>query len=112
MIREGTSALYGLVELADDYASQSGILHSQKDIRNAGTHRFVVLHDVDDLTQSRRSLAIKHFQRESFIYEVLCVLRIARSAIQMLAFSISQYEQILIQKTSVRVVPLIVPDYD
>ncbi|MCB7457137.1 LA2681 family HEPN domain-containing protein [Sutterella wadsworthensis] len=112
VIREGTSALYGLVELADDYASQSGILHSQKDIRNAGTHRFVVLHDVDDLTQSRRSLAIKHFRRESFIYEVLCVLRIARSAIQMLAFSISQYEQILIQKTSVRVVPLIVPDYD
>src|SRR3546814_16729080 len=37
LIRAGVSALYGLVELADDYSS--GILRSQKEIRNACTHR-------------------------------------------------------------------------
>lgn len=43
-IRGGARALYGLVELAEDYDSSTGILRSQKDLRNAGTHRFVVLH--------------------------------------------------------------------
>lgn len=49
------SALYGLVELADDYDSSAGILRSQKDLRNAGTYRFVVLHDLGDPAQSRQA---------------------------------------------------------
>lgn len=111
-IRGGTSALYGLVELAEDYDSSAGILRSQKDLRNAGTHRFVVLHDFGDPAHSRQAPEIEHHQREPFTQEVLRALRVARSAIQMLALSISQHEQGLAQRTGGLAGSLIVPDHD
>ncbi|NIJ79280.1 tetratricopeptide (TPR) repeat protein [Xanthomonas arboricola] len=111
-IRGGVSALYGLVELAEDYDSSEGILRSQKELRNAGTHRFVVLHDMGDPTQSRQAPEIAHHRREPFTREVLRALRVARSAIQMLALSISQHEQSFAARTSGLVGSLIVPDHD
>lgn len=111
-IRGGASALHGLVELAEDYGSSEGILRSQKELRNAGTHRFVVLHDIGDLTQSRQAPEIEHHRREPFTQEVLRALRVARSAIQMLALSISQHEQGLAQRASGLVGSLIVPDHN
>ncbi len=111
-IRLGVSALYGLVELADDYDSSAGILRSQKDLRNAGTHRFVVLHDIGDPTNSRQAPEIERHWREQFTQEVLRALRVARSAIQMLALSIAQHEQGLAQRTGDLVGSLIVPDHD
>lgn len=111
-IRGGVSALYGLVELAEDYDSSAGILRSQKDLRNAGTHRFVVLHDFGDPAQSRQTPEIEHHRRELFTQEVLRALRVARSAIQMLALSISQHEHALEKQTSGVVGSLIVPDHD
>lgn len=111
-IRGGASALYGLVELAEDYDNSAGILRSQKDLRNAGTHRFVVLHDIGDPANSRQAPEIEHHRREPFTQEVLRALRVARSAIQMLALSISQHEQGLAQRTGGLVGSLIVPDHD
>lgn len=111
-IHGGASALYGLAELAEDYVSNEGILRSQKDLRNAGTHRFVVLHDLGDPTQSRQAPEIEHHLRESFIREVLRALRVARSAIQMLVLSISQHEQGLVRRSNGLVGSLHVPDYD
>ncbi|ACQ99051.1 LA2681 family HEPN domain-containing protein [Burkholderia pseudomallei] len=111
-IRGGASALYGLVELAEDYDSSAGILRSQKDLRNAGTHRFVVLHDFGDPARSRQAPEIEHHRREQFTQEVLRALRVARSAIQMLALSISQHEQGLSQRTGGFVGSLVVPDHD
>lgn len=111
-IRGGASALYGLVELAEDYDSSAGILRSQKDLRNAGTHRFVVLHDIGDPAHSRQAPEIEHHRRENFTQEVLRALRVARSAIQMLALSISQHEQGLVRRTEGLVGSLIVPDHD
>lgn len=111
-IRGGASALYGLVELAEDYDSSVGILRSQKDLRNAGTHRFIVLHDIGHPTQSRQAPEIEHHRREPFTQEVLRALRVARSAIQMLALSISQHEQGLALRTSGLVGSLIIPDHD
>lgn len=110
-IRAGASALYGLVELADDYGSQAGILRAQKDLRNAGTHRFVVLHDLGDPAHSRPALEVEHHSREQFIQEVLRALRVARSAIQTLALAISQHERGLTRHTSGLVGSLIVPDH-
>lgn len=112
IIRGGVSALYGLVELADDYDSSEGILRSQKDLRNAGTHRFVVLHDMGSPEQSRQAPEIEHHRREPFILEVMRALRVARSAIQMLAYSISQFEQRLTQREAGLIGSLIVPDHD
>lgn len=111
-IRLHVSALYGLVELADDYDSSAGILRSQKDLRNAGTHRFVVLHDIGDPANSRQALEIERHRREQFTQEVLRALRVARSAIQMLALSISQHEQSLARRTDGLVGSLTVPDHD
>nr|WP_263642066.1 LA2681 family HEPN domain-containing protein [Aeromonas hydrophila] len=112
VIREGTPALYGLVELAEDYENNSGILRSQKDLRNAGTHRFVVLHDFGDPAQSRQAPEVEHHRRESFTQEVLRALRVARSAIQMLALSISQHEQVLAQRADGFIGSMLVPDHD
>lgn len=112
VIRGGIGALYGLVELAEDYDNSAGILHSQKELRNAGTHRFVVLHDFGDPAHSRQAPEIEHHRRERFSHEVLRALRVARSAIQMLALSISQHEQGLEQRASGIIGALVVPDHD
>lgn len=111
-IRGGATALYGLVELAGDYGGEKGILHLQKDLRNAGTHRFVVLHDFGDLAHSRQAAEIEHHRWESFEQEALNALRVARSAIQMLVFAISQHEQRLAQQVVGKVGQLFVPDHD
>lgn len=112
VVRAGVEALYGLVELADDYDNNAGILRSQKDLRNAGTHRFVVLHDLGDPRHSRKALEIERYQREHFAEEALRALRIARSAIQMLALAISQYEEYLNQKMTGTIGSIDVPDHD
>lgn len=111
-IRAGTSALYGLVELADDYENDDGILRPQKDLRNAGTHRFVVLHDLGDPAQRRQAPEVEHHRREQFTQEVLRALRVARSAIQMLALAISQHERCLTQRAGDLFGTLVVPDHD
>lgn len=111
-IRAGVSALYGLVELADDYDNKAGILRPQKDLRNAGTHRFVLLHDLGDPAYSRQTPEVEHHRREQFAQEVLRALRVARSAIQMLALAISQHEQGLALRTGGFVGTLAVPDHD
>lgn len=111
-IRTGVSALYGLVELADDYDQKAGILRAQKDLRNAGTHRFVILHDLGDPASSRQSPEVEHHRREQFNQEVLRALRVARSAIQMLALAISQHERGLALWTGGFVGTLPVHDHD
>lgn len=112
VIHGGVSALYGLIELADDYDNSLGILRSQKDLRNAGTHRFVVLHDFGNPSDSRQAPEIEHHGKERFTNEVLYALRIARSAIQMLTLSISQHERGLKENLSGIVGSLVVPDHD
>lgn len=111
-IRSGVSALYGLVELADDYGSSDGILHSQKDLRNAGTHRFVVLHDLGGSRDRRKIPEIEHWEREEFTQEVLKALRAARSAIQMLALAVSQHEKVYLRQSPGMVFTQVVPDHD
>ncbi|HEY6022003.1 MAG TPA: LA2681 family HEPN domain-containing protein [Candidatus Paceibacterota bacterium] len=111
-IRAGVPALYGLVELADDYDNEAGILRPQKDLRNAGTHRFVILHDLVNPAPSRQAPEVEHHHREQFTKEVLYALRVARSAIQTLALAISQHEQNLAMRKGGMVGTLIVPDHD
>ena len=110
LIRAGVYAMYGLAELAEDYDARDGILHSQKDLRNSGTHRFVVLHELGDTTRARQTPEVEHINHSDFIDEALRALRVARSAIQMLALAISQHEEILRQQTDGILETLIVPD--
>lgn len=111
-IRGGAHALYGLVELAEDYESKDGILHPQKELRNAGTHRFVVLHDLGDPSDCRKASEIEHHERDRFESEVLRALRVARSALQMLTFAITQHERTLAREADGLVGTLHVPDHD
>ena len=111
-IRCGAHALYGLVELAEDYDGEGGILRPQKDLRNAGTHRFVVLHDLGDPADSRKAAEVEHHLRDGYSDDVLRVLRVARSAIQMLALAITQHERVLKQAADGFIGTMDVPDHD
>lgn len=111
LIRAGVCALYGLAELAEDYDGNEGILRSQKDLRNAGTHRFVVLHDFGDPSRARQAPEVEHLNRSDFINETLGALRVARSAIQMLVLAISQQEEILSKQADGIIGTMIVPDH-
>lgn len=111
-IRDGASALYGLVELAEDYDSSAGILRSQKNLRNAGTHRFVVLHDLGDPSHSRQAPEIEHHSLKNFTHEAMRALRVARSAIQTLALAITQHERGMAERQNGLFGSLTVPDHD
>jgi hypothetical protein len=111
-IRGGAYALYGLVELSEDYEGEEGILRLHKDLRNAGTHRFIVLHDVGDPKRARQAPEVEHQARDQYAERVLAALRVARSAIQLLALAIRQHEEGLRQRGSGRVGVLHVPDHD
>jgi hypothetical protein len=111
-IRDGAPALYGLVELAEDYDNEVGIYRPQKDLRNAGTHRFVALHDLGGETECRQAPEIEHHARDAFTANVLRALRMARSALQMLALAITQYERHLRRSVDEPVGVMLVPDHD
>ncbi len=105
-------ALYGLAELAEDYESENGILRPHKDLRNAGTHRFIVLHDPSAGDADRPTPEIEHHAHPAFRDETLRALRVARSAIQMLALAIDQRERALQRNSDpgALAVPLEIPD--
>lgn len=110
-IQRETEALYGLIELSEDCNDKGGILRSHKDLRNAGTHRFVVLHDLGTPT-FRPAAEIEHHQHEQFAEEVTRALRVARSALQLLALAIRQHEHSLLNAEDGPVGVMPVPDHD
>lgn len=112
IVRDGVHALYGLVELADDYEARSGILRPLKNLRNAGTHRFVVLHDLGDITQCREAAEVEHHDFDGFAATALAALRVARSAIQMLALAIGEQEELLSKSREGLIGTLEVFDHD
>lgn len=112
IVRDGVHALYGLVELADDYEARSGILRPLKDLRNAGTHRFVVLHDLGDRSQCRQAAEIEHHDFDRFTATAMSALRVARSAIQMLALAVSEQEELLMKSKEGLIGTLEVFDHD
>lgn len=112
IVRDGVHALYGLVELADDYEARTGILRPLKNLRNAGTHRFVVLHDLGDITQCREAAEVEHHDFDGFTATALAALRVARSAIQMLALAIGEQEELLSKSKEGLIGTLEVFDHD
>ena len=110
-IRAGAPALYALVELADDYEDEHGILRPQKALRNAGTHRFVVLHDLEDPAESRQAPEIERREQERFVQEMLGALRAARAAVQMLTLAITQRERSLATEANGGRIGMLLPDH-
>ncbi len=68
-----------LGELASDLC-EGGLLALHRDLRNAGTHRFAVLHDMGN-EPSRPDPAVDHYEMEYFREQAIGTLRITRSAI-------------------------------
>lgn len=112
IVSSGVRALYGLVELADDYEARNGILRPLKNLRNAGTHRFVVLHDLGDITRCREAAEVEHHDLDGFTATSLAALRVARSAIQMLALAIGEQEEQLLKSRQGLIGTLEVFDHD
>ncbi|WP_444758063.1 LA2681 family HEPN domain-containing protein [Pseudomonas sp. A014] len=112
LIQKGVHSLYGLAELADDYDALSGRLRPLKELRNAGTHRFLVLHGLGDPAKARQLDEIERYSYDEFRGEALRALRVARSAIQMLVDAIGQYEKLRSSDGDGLVVTLDVPDRD
>lgn len=83
--------LIALGDLASDL-SQGGLLWDKHQLRNTGTHRFCVLHDLGK-TPSRVSSAVEHYSLREFSLETVLSLRIARSAILYLIDAIAWRER-------------------
>lgn len=85
-IQAGNPALVALSEIAADLSDVSqdgsigGLLHAEKRARNAGTHRFIVLHDIA-ITDSRPNAAIEHHMLDAFQGTAMRTVRLARAAL-------------------------------
>jgi hypothetical protein len=78
-IRAGNGPAVALTDLAEDL-DKLGALRFHRDARNAGTHRFAVLHDISG-GRSASSEAVEHFEFDSYFPLVTATLQLARSAI-------------------------------
>jgi hypothetical protein len=83
--------LIALAELASDLG-EGGLLWSKHQLRNLGTHRFCVLHDLGN-TPSRPSPAVEHHKVTEFLEETFGSLRVARSAILYLVDAVAWRER-------------------
>lgn len=105
-------ALYGLVELSDDYVASRAAQEKQKYMRDAATHRFVVLHDIGVSWNRYNQKELEHYDKNEYIQKTLAGLRFARSAIQMLALAIAQKEKHLLQQDRSICLEMDVLDYN
>lgn len=86
VIGEGNPALVALSEIATDLSDGSqegappGLLSAEKRTRHAGTHRFIVLHDLS-VGGFRPSAAVEHHDLRSFKKSALLTVRLARAAL-------------------------------
>jgi hypothetical protein len=108
-IKKGNTALIALSELALD-VMQGGYLNLQKTLRNASTHRFVVLHELGD-QGARSSKHIEHYNQDDFEEQTLKALRIARAALFYFQEMIAIHEARLERDSSGPMGILDVPPY-
>jgi hypothetical protein len=86
-IQRGNVALVALSEIAADLSdhtkrgSRPGLLMDHRELRNAGTHRFTVIHDMGKGVGSAPSAAVEHRSQGEFERATLATLRLARAAL-------------------------------
>lgn len=78
-IAQGNPGFVALADVAVDL-SPAGFLGKKKDLRDAGTHRALVLHDLAR-TPSRESRYVNHEDESKFQHAVLETLRLARASL-------------------------------
>jgi tetratricopeptide (TPR) repeat protein len=97
-IRAGNPALIALAEIATDLGNTIlgegkalPLLYRHRYLRNSGTHRFTVLHDVD-IDEHRHSIAIEHLLMDDFQRAAVDTLKLARAALFYLVEAIDHRE--------------------
>lgn len=106
----GGIPLIALSEIAEDLA-EGGYLHSRRELRHAGTHRLVVLHDLTS-EPSRPSKNLTHADEVAFQRECLETLRLARAAILYLLEFIAYREARKEREASGKLGTLIAPSHE
>jgi phage terminase large subunit-like protein len=106
-INSGNGAIVALAEMALDIGNE-GFLNDKRKSRHAGTHRFVVLHDIGK-APSRECSYVEHSTVKDFKQETLDSLRLARSAIIYFVELIALEERT--RRNGAKIGFLEVPDY-
>jgi len=80
-IFEGNTALIALTEISRDFSEKNGFLKSIGALRNASTHRFVVLHDFSGHSSARQSRTVEHYPIEEYTNSLIDTLKVVRSSL-------------------------------
>lgn len=108
-IKEDNYPLVALSELSEDL-HEEGVLESKKIIRNASTHRFVILHEMGD-SGERGSEFIAHFNQSIFQEELISTLQLVRSALFYFVEMVKIKEQLKKKDSKGISLPLTVPSH-
>lgn len=110
LIKDGHKPLIALSEIALDLSTKHGFLKSKNDVRNASTHRFVVLHDFG-IGQFRKSDCVEHYEVEDFMTETLETLKLARASLIYFVELIQSNESKKMHQSGGVIPPVIVPSH-
>jgi len=110
LIKNGYKPLIALSEIALDLSTNQGFLKSKSDVRNASTHRFVVLHDLG-IGEFRKSDCVEHYEIDDFVTETLETLKLARASLIYFVELIQRGESRKIDDSGGILPPLIVPSH-
>lgn len=109
-IFDDNTSLIALTELAKDFSEENGYLKSISLLRNAATHRFVVLHDMGDKCKVKKNI-IEHYDMDNFIGDLITTLKVVRSSILYFAEMVSHSEAIKQKKSTGFIGQLDVPSH-
>jgi hypothetical protein len=98
-IERGNRGVLAMAEMAADIAHQ-GYLQPKRKLRNASTHRFIILHDISCATASEVNV-IERYDAEDFRRHLTETLQLARAALIYFVDAIAD-----------QVITLDVPDHD
>lgn len=107
-IKKGNPAIIALAELSDDLGKK-GYLKTKKSLRNAATHRFIVLHK-SEVGNGRKNKHIVHYTVDGIQKELISTLKTVRSALFYLVEMIAIHETLLKSEGN-STLPMDVPIY-
>lgn len=107
-IKSGNPAIVALAELSDDLGKK-GYLEVKKSLRNAATHRFIVLHK-SEVGNGRKNKHIVHYTADTIRNELISTLKTVRAALFYLVEMIAIHETLL-KSEGKSALPMDVPIY-
>lgn len=106
-IESGNRGVLAIAEMAADVAHE-GYLQPKRKLRNASTHRFIVLHDISRATAPEVNV-IEHYDAEDFQRHLIETLQLARAALIYFVDAIADREK---RTPAEQIITLDVPDHD